>query len=68
MYLAGRNPTRASLMAATAKMNWVNPYALPGVRVKTSKTDRFPIDQVKLIRYNNGSWSEFGRLFDGRQG
>jgi branched-chain amino acid transport system substrate-binding protein len=66
MYLAGRNPTRASLMAATAKMNWVNPYALKGVRVKTSRTDRFPIDQGKVIRYNNGTWSEISALYKGR--
>jgi branched-chain amino acid transport system substrate-binding protein len=66
MYLAGRNPTRASLMAATAKMNWVNPYTLKGVRVKTSRTDRFPIDQGKVIRYNNGSWTEISALYKGR--
>ena len=66
MYLAGRNPTRASLMAATAKMNWVNPYALKGVRIKTSRTDRFPIDQGKVIRYNNGSWNEISALYKGR--
>ncbi len=66
MYAAGRNPTRASLMAATAKMNWVNPYALKGVRVKTSAKDRFPIDQGKVIRYNNGSWQEISSLYKGR--
>jgi branched-chain amino acid transport system substrate-binding protein len=66
MYLAGRNPTRASLMAATAKMNWVNPYALKGVRVKTSKTDRFPIDQGKVIRYGDNSWQEISALYKGR--
>jgi branched-chain amino acid transport system substrate-binding protein len=66
MYLAGRNPTRASLMAATAKMNWVNPYTLKGVRVKTSKTDRFPIDQGRVVRYNNGSWTEISALYKGR--
>jgi branched-chain amino acid transport system substrate-binding protein len=66
MYLAGKNPTRASLMAATAKMNWVNPYALKGVRIKTSRTDRFPIDQGKVIRYNNGSWNEISALYKGR--
>ena len=27
LYLAGKNPTRASLMAATRKMNWHNPSA-----------------------------------------
>jgi branched-chain amino acid transport system substrate-binding protein len=66
MYAAGKNPTRASLMAATAKMNWVNPYALAGVKIKTSKTDRFPIDQGKVVRYNNGSWSEISALYKGR--
>jgi branched-chain amino acid transport system substrate-binding protein len=68
LYLAGKNPTRASLMRATQRMNWTNPYLIKGIRVKTSRTDRFPIDQVKLIRYNSGTWSEFGSLFDGRQG
>jgi len=66
MYLAGKNPTRASLMAATAKMNWVNPYALKGIRVKTSKTDRFPIDQGRVVRYQDGSWTEISALYKGR--
>jgi branched-chain amino acid transport system substrate-binding protein len=66
MYLAGKNPTRASLMAATAKMNWVNPYTLKGVRVKTSRTDRFPLDQGKVIRYNDASWQEISALYKGR--
>jgi len=47
-------------------MNWVNPYAIKGVRVTANAKDRFPISQMKLIRYNNGTWSEFGPLFNGR--
>jgi branched-chain amino acid transport system substrate-binding protein len=66
MYLAGKNPTRASLMRATQRMNWVNPYALKGVRIKTSRADRFPIDQGKVIRYQEGSWSEISALYKGR--
>ena len=66
MYRAGKNPTRASLMAATANMNWVNPYALPGVKVKTTKADRFPISQGKVVRYNNSTWSEISALYQGR--
>ncbi len=66
LYLAGKNPTRASLIAATKKMNWVNPYAIKGIRVKTSRTDRFPISQIKLIRWQNSSWTEFGGLIKGR--
>jgi branched-chain amino acid transport system substrate-binding protein len=63
---AGKNPTRASLMRATQQMNWVNPYAIKGVRVKTSKTDRFPLSQIKLIRFGSGTWTEFGPLIKGR--
>jgi branched-chain amino acid transport system substrate-binding protein len=66
LYLAGKNPTRASLIAATKKMNWVNPYAIKGVRDKTSSSDAFPLSQFKLIRYHNGTWSEFGPLINGR--
>jgi branched-chain amino acid transport system substrate-binding protein len=66
LYAAGKNPTRESLMKATQKMNWANPYMIKGVVSKTSKTDNFPLDQVKIVRYNNGSWSEASNLFKGR--
>lgn len=66
LYLAGKNPTRESLMAATRKMDWVNPFTIKGVRVKTGPRDAFPISQMKLIRYGNGTFTEFGPLIDGR--
>jgi branched-chain amino acid transport system substrate-binding protein len=66
LYLAGPNPTRESLMAATKKMNWHNPYAITGVMDKTSATDRFPLSTIKLVKYTNGSWTEFGSLINGR--
>jgi branched-chain amino acid transport system substrate-binding protein len=66
LYAAGRTPTRASLIAAARKRNWVNPYTLAGMRTKTSKTDFFPLDQGKVIRYTNGSWTEISALYKGR--
>ena len=66
LYLAGKNPTRKSLMNATLKMNWVNPYTINGVRVKTGKSDHFPISQIKLVRYENNVFTEFGPLIKGR--
>ena len=66
LYNAGKNPTRASLIKATQSMNWVNPYMIKGIRVKTSKTDHFPISQLKLLRYENGTFTEFGSLIKGR--
>jgi ABC-type branched-subunit amino acid transport system substrate-binding protein len=67
---AGKNPTRAKLLYAARHMNWTNPFALPGIKVKTSPTDPFPISQVKLIRYNANTkiWTEFGSLINGRGG
>ena len=66
LYLAGKNPTRASLLRAYTKMNWINPFTLKGIRIKTSATDRFPISQQRLMRWNNGNWVYFGRLQNGR--
>ena len=69
LYRAGKNPTRASLMAALLSMNDVNRFALPGVRQKTSRTDHWVISQMQLQRYNAsgaGTWVPLGPLVDGR--
>ena len=49
-------------------MNWVNPYMIKGVVSKTTKSDNFPLDQIKIVRYNvpPGSWTEASALFKGR--
>jgi branched-chain amino acid transport system substrate-binding protein len=61
-----KNPTRAGLMRAIVHMNWTNPFALKGVRVKTGVRDHFPISQIKLTRYTDGHFREFGGLIRGR--
>ena len=66
LYAAGKNPTRASLMAATAKLNYTNQFVLPGVVYKTSANDRFPISQVTLTKYTNNTFVNFGGLINGR--
>ncbi len=61
---AGKNPTRAGIMKAADSLNITNdPFLLPGISVKTSATDHFPLDQAKLQRYHNGHWVAFGGLF-----
>ena len=66
MYKAGANPTRQGLMNALQSFNETSPYALPGVRLKTSKTDHYIISHQQPMRYNNGLWVLFGQLVDGR--
>jgi branched-chain amino acid transport system substrate-binding protein len=57
---AGKSPTRAGLMAAARSLNEANnPFAIPGIVVKTSATDGFPIQQVALERWTGTHWSIF---------
>jgi branched-chain amino acid transport system substrate-binding protein len=66
LYKAGRNPTRAGFMNALLSLNSTNRFLLPGVRMKTSKTDHFIVSQMQLQRFNNGAWSTIGKLVEGR--
>jgi branched-chain amino acid transport system substrate-binding protein len=66
---AGTNLTRASLMKATRTQNQPkHPLLVPGIVVKTSARDGFPIEQVALQRWVSGKgsaqghWSMFGPL------
>jgi branched-chain amino acid transport system substrate-binding protein len=61
---AGRNPTRQGIMKAATSLNVKNdPFLLPGMTVRTTAKDHFPLDQAKLQRYHSGHWTSFGGLF-----
>jgi branched-chain amino acid transport system substrate-binding protein len=60
---AGPNPTRQGLMNALTHLNAVNPFLYPGVKLVTTPTERFPIDQQILEQYKNGAWHPFGHIF-----
>jgi branched-chain amino acid transport system substrate-binding protein len=63
---AGRNPTRESVLRAATHLDEVNPFLLPGVRIKTSPNDYYPMDKVKLARYRGTHWQFFGNLVSAR--
>ncbi len=65
---SGRNLTRASLLRAATRMTQTdNPFLLPGVDVRTSPANYFPISRAKLFRYSaTGQWVPFGRLLAAR--
>jgi branched-chain amino acid transport system substrate-binding protein len=63
---AGKNPTRASLETALHNMNTTkNPFVYPGVAIKTSATDAFPLEQLAMIKWSGGAtgdWHPIGNL------
>ena len=60
---AGKNLTRKGLMTAVTHMNEANnPFLIPGVKVKTTPTSRFPISAVQLQRWHAGHWVPFGAV------
>jgi len=60
---AGKNPTRASVMRAVTHLDERNnPFVLPGIVIRTTPTDHFPIAQARLERYHNGNWVYFGSI------
>jgi branched-chain amino acid transport system substrate-binding protein len=60
---SGKNLTRASVMKAITHLNErSNPFVLPGIVVRTTPSDHFPIAQVRLERYHKGRWVYFGPL------
>jgi branched-chain amino acid transport system substrate-binding protein len=54
---AGRNLTRTGLLRAAQSLDTAaNPFLLPGIRLKTSRKDYRPMEQVYLYRYDNKQW------------
>ena len=68
LYAVGpKNLTRDALMKKA--LNWTEktyPFALPGVVIKTGPTDPYPIQQMRLIKFSNGSWNGIGPVINGR--
>jgi branched-chain amino acid transport system substrate-binding protein len=68
LYKAGKSPTRAGLMSALLSLDSTNRFLLPGMKMKSSKTDHYIISQMQLQRYNSTTklWVPFGKLIEGR--
>jgi hypothetical protein len=61
---AGKDLTRASLLGVLDTFNATgNPFMLPGIAVKTSGKDHYPVEQMLLQRWQKGTWNSFGGLW-----
>jgi branched-chain amino acid transport system substrate-binding protein len=62
---AGNDLSRANVMKQAANLkDFVVPMALPGVKINTSPTDFYPIEQEQLAKFDGERWVLFGEIFD----
>lgn len=59
------DPTREAIMEAAANMDFALGTLLPGIAIKTSPTDFYPIQSMQLARFNGTSWEKFGDVISG---
>ena len=61
---AGDNLTRENIMKQAASLDIPNiPMMLPGVNVKTSADDFYPIEREQLQRWDGKTWVLFGKTY-----
>jgi hypothetical protein len=57
----GDDLSRANVMKQAANLKDVElPMLLPGVKINTSPSDYFPIEQMQMERFNGNAWELFG--------
>jgi branched-chain amino acid transport system substrate-binding protein len=62
---AGNDLSRANVMKQAANLkDFVVPMLLPGVKINTSPTDFYPIEQEQLAKFDGERWVLFGDIFD----
>jgi branched-chain amino acid transport system substrate-binding protein len=60
----GDNLTRDNVMKQAASLNMELPMLLPGINVKTSANDFYPIEREQLARFDGKAWVRFGKIYD----
>ncbi|MGB3866155.1 MAG: ABC transporter substrate-binding protein [Xanthobacteraceae bacterium] len=56
----GDEITGENIMKQAAHLNVELPMLLPGIKLKTSPIDYFPIEAMRLVRFNGETWKSFG--------
>src|SRR6201995_545000 len=66
---AGDNLTRDNIMKQAASLKDFAPDTLlPGVKINTSATDFYPIEQLQMMRFKEKKWDLFGPIISGEVG
>ena len=58
---AGDDLSRENIMRQALNLHDLElPMLLPGIKVDTSPTDYYPVQQLQLMRFNGKRWERFG--------
>ncbi len=61
----GNDLSRANVMKQAANLkNFTVPMLLPGIKINTSPTDFYPIEQEQLAKFDGERWALFGEIYD----
>ncbi|MCZ7660621.1 MAG: ABC transporter substrate-binding protein [Xanthobacteraceae bacterium] len=65
----GDDLTRANVMKQAASLkDFAPPMLLPGIKINTSSTDFYPIEQMQMQRFTGERWELFGPIISGEVG
>ena len=61
----GNDLSRANVMKQAANLkDFTVPMLLPGIKINTSPTDFYPIEQEQLAKFDGERWALFGEIYD----
>jgi branched-chain amino acid transport system substrate-binding protein len=61
----GNDLSRANIMKQAANIKDLSlPLLLPGIKINTSPTDYYPLEQEQLAKFDGERWALFGEIFD----
>lgn len=61
----GKDLSRDNIMSQALNLDLTLPMLQPGVRVKTSQTEFYPLRQMRLVRFDGAGWVPFGAAVTG---
>jgi ABC-type branched-subunit amino acid transport system substrate-binding protein len=65
---AGNDLSRENIMRQAANLrNLELPMLLPGIKVNTSPTDHYPIEDMQMMRWGGKQWVRFGPILSTRE-
>jgi branched-chain amino acid transport system substrate-binding protein len=63
---SGNDLSRENIMKQAANIRDLQlPMMLPGIKMNTSSTDYYPIENMQMMRWNGKQWVRFGDLLSG---